>query len=57
MRCFLEVAVRFMTDKLLLNIVLLKSSQAQNTPAVHQRDFGNVRQAKQIRSTQVYEKW
>ena len=36
-----------------LNIVLLRSSSAQNVQTVHQRDFGKVRQAKQIKSTQV----
>ena len=40
-----------------LNIVLLRSSFAQNARAVHQRDFGKVRQAKQIKSIQVYDKW
>ena len=34
----------------LLNIVLLKSFWTQNAQAVHQRDLGNVRQAKQIHS-------
>ena len=40
-----------------LHIVLLRSSSAQNVQAVHQIDFGKVRQAKQIKSTQVYDKW
>ena len=42
---------------ILLNIVLLTSSLAQNVQAVYQRDFGKVRQVKQIKSTQVYDKW
>ena len=41
---------------ILLNIVTLRSSLAQNDQAVHQRDFGKVRQAKQIKTTQVYDK-
>ena len=48
---FLE-NVRTFYDRqiVLLNIVLLKSSWAQNAQAVHQRHLGNVRQAKQIHS-------
>ena len=40
-----------------LNIVLLRSSQAQNIQAVHQKDFGKVRQSKQIKFPQLYDKW
>ena len=40
-----------------LNIVLLRSCSAKNVQAVHQRDFRKVRQAKQIKSSQVYDKW
>ena len=42
---------------MLLNIVFLRNFQTQNVQAVHQRDFRNVRKAKQIKSTQVYDKW
>ena len=40
----------------LLNIVLLRSSYSQNVQAVHQGDFGKVRQAKQIKFNQLYDK-
>ena len=41
---------------MLLNIVILRSSLAQNAQAVYHRGFGKVTQAKQIKSTQVYDK-
>ena len=41
---------------ILLNIVLSRSSEAQNVQAVHQGDFGKVRQFKLNKSTQVYDK-
>ena len=41
---------------ILLNIVVLRSFWAQNAQAAHQRDLGKVRQAKQIKSTEVYKK-
>ena len=44
------------TQNIPLNIVLWRSSQAQNVQAAHQRNFGKVWQAKQIKSTQVYDK-
>ena len=45
------------TQIIRLNIVLLRSSLAQNVQAVRQTDFGKVRQAKQLKSTHVYDKW
>ena len=41
---------------ILLDIVLSRSSKAENIQSVLHSDFGKVRQAKIIRSTQVYEK-
>ena len=46
----------YYTQIIPINIVLLRSSYAQNVQAVHQGDFGKVRQAKQIKSTLVYDK-
>ena len=54
---FLENSCTFYDRRvMLLNIVILRSSLAQNVQAVHHRDFEKVRQAKQIKSTQVYDK-
>ena len=54
---FLENSCTFYDRQvILLNIVILRSSLAQNSQAVHHRDFRKVRQAKQIKSTQVYDK-
>ena len=47
----------YVTQIIPLNVVLLKNSEAQNVQAVHQRDFGKVRPAKQTKSTQVHDKW
>ena len=44
------------TQIILLNVVLLMGSEVQNVQAVHQRDFGKVRQAKHTKATQVYDK-
>ena len=41
---------------MLPSIVLLKSSLTRNVQVVHQKEIGKVRQAKQIKSTQVYDK-
>ena len=55
---FLENGCTFYDRQIiLLNIVVSRSSKAQNVQAVHQRDFGKVRQVKQTKSTQVYDKW
>ena len=55
---FLENSCMFYDRQvMLLSIVILRSSLAQNVQAVHHRDFEKVRPAKQIKSTQVYDKW
>ena len=41
----------------LLNIVVLRTSEDQNIQALDQRYFGKVTLAKQIKLTQVYDKW
>ena len=57
-REFLENSAMFNnTQIILLNIVLVKRSRAQNVQIVYQGDFGKVRYAKHIKSTQVYDKW
>ena len=57
-REFLENSAMFNnTQIILLNIVLVKRSRAQNVQIVHQGDFGKVRYAKHIKSTRVYDKW
>ena len=54
---FLENSCTFHNRQIVLhNIVILRSSLAQIVQAVHHRDFGRVRQAKQIKPTQVYDK-
>ena len=46
---FLENSCTFYDRQIvLLDIVLLRKSEAQNVQDVNQRDFGNIRQAKQI---------
>ena len=40
-----------------LNIVLWINFSTQNSKLFHQRNFGKVRHAKQIKSIQVYDKW
>ena len=46
---FLENSCTFYDRQIvLLDIVLLKKSEAQNVQDVNQRDFGKIRQAKQI---------
>ena len=40
-----------------INIVLSRSSYAQTVRAVLQRAFGKVRQSKQIKYTEIYDKW
>ena len=42
---------------ILLNIVFLWSSWAQNAHAVHQRGLGKLRQARDVKSAQLYGKW
>ena len=44
------------TQIILLNKVILKSSRAQKAQVAHQRYLGKVRQGREIRSTQVYDK-
>ena len=54
---FLENSYTFYVRQIILpNIVLLRSSLTRNVQVVHQREIGKVRQAKQIKSTQVYDK-
>ena len=54
---FLENSYTFYVRQIILpNIVLLRTSLTRNVQAVHQREIGKVRQAKQIKFTQVYDK-
>ena len=54
---FFEKTCKFYDRQTMVrNIVILRSSSAQNVQAVHHRDFGKVTQAKQIISTQTYDK-
>ena len=54
---FLENTYTFYVRQIILsNIVLLGSSLTRNVQVVHQREIGKVRQAEQIKSTQVYDK-
>ena len=54
---FLENSYKFYVRQIILpNIVLLRCSLTRNVQVVHQREIGKVRQAKQIKSTQVYDK-
>ena len=41
---------------ILSNIVLLRSSLTRNVEVAHESEIGKVRQAKQIKSTWVYDK-
>ena len=53
---FLENSYTFYVRQIILpNTVLLRSSLT-HVQVVHQREIGKVRQAKQIKSTQVYDK-
>ena len=54
---FLENSYTFYARQIILtNIVLLRSSLTQNVQVAYQREIGKVWQAKQIKSTQVYDK-
>ena len=54
---FFEKTCRFYDRQTMLrNVVILRSSLAQNVQIVHHRDFWKVTQAKQIKSTQIYDK-
>ena len=54
---FLENSYTFYVRQIILpNIVLLRSSLTQNVQVVDQREIGKFRKAKQIKSTQVYDK-
>ena len=54
---FLENSYTFYARQIILtNIVLLRSSLTRNVQIVHQMEIGKVRQAKQIKSTQLYDK-
>ena len=55
---FLENSCTFCDGQIiLLNIVPLKSFEAKNMQAIYHGDFGKDRQDKQIKSTQIYDKW
>ena len=54
---FLENSYTFYVRQIILpNIFLLRGSLSRNVQVVHQREIEKVRQAKQIKSTQVYDK-
>ena len=54
---FLKSGYTFYVRQIILpNIVLLRSSLTRNVQVVHQREIRKVRQAKQIKSFQVYDK-
>ena len=54
---FLENSYTFYVRQIILpNVVLLGSSLTRNVQVVHHREIGKVRQAEQIKSTQVYDK-
>ena len=54
---FFDNSSTFSTQYMLLKIVPLRKSCAQNVQTGHQRDLRKTRHAKLIRSTQVYDKW
>ena len=55
---FFENGCTFYDRQIILHMkVLSRNSKVQNVQAVHQSDFGKVRQVTQIKSSQVYDKW